>query len=205
MKLFLLCAVKGGASGATELRAVRAVGMRRALGLRGGSTSAAGGPLGEWLEPGKPVLTLEAADAMANAALAEAKSRNYNDISVCVLDSSGRVLVSKTMLGCPRLIPEIARAKAGCAVGTHSSSRALKEKYVPDRTPQLLAMTTMGFASNQPFCAVPGGVLCFAGSSRHVVGAIGVSGASADEDEHCAIVGAQVVGLETEPPRSAIV
>jgi uncharacterized protein GlcG (DUF336 family) len=198
-KLFLLCAVKGAAPSATALRAVD---VRRALGLRGGSTSSAGGP---WLEPGKPVLTLEAADAMASAAVAEAKSRNYNDISVCVLDTSGRVLVSKTMLGCPRLIPEIARAKAGCAVGTHSSSRALKDKYVPDRTPQLLAMTTMGFASNQPFCAVPGGVLCFGGPNRHVVGAIGVSGASADEDEHCAIVGAQVVGLDTEPPRSAIV
>lgn len=204
VKLLFLCAVKGGAASATGLRAA---GARRALGLRGGSTTSAGSPPGGWLEPGKPVLTLEAADAMASAALAEARARNYKDISVCVLDTSGRVLVSKTMLGCPRLIPEIARAKAGCAVGTHSSSRALKDKYVPDRTPQLLAMTTMGFASNQPFCAVPGGVLCFGGTgpSRHVVGAIGVSGASADEDEHCAIVGAQAVGLQTEPPRSAVV
>jgi glc operon protein GlcG len=94
-------------------------------------------------------------------------------------------------------------AKAGAAVGTHSSSRALKDKYVPDRTPQLLAMTTMGFAGNQPFCAVPGGVLC-RDESKNVVGAIGVSGASADEDEHCAIIGAQAVGLVTEPSASAL-
>ena len=54
-----------------------------------------------------------------------------------ILDATGRVLVSKTMIGCPRLIPDIARAKAGAAIGTHASSRVLKDKYVPDRTPQL--------------------------------------------------------------------
>jgi hypothetical protein len=37
-----------------------------------------------------------------------------------------------------------------------------------------------------------------------VIGAIGVSGASADEDEHCAIVGAQSVGLVSEPAKSAL-
>ena len=118
--------------------------------------------------------------------------------------SSGRVLVSKTMLGCPLLIPEIAHGKAGSAIGTHSSSRALKDKYVPDRTPQLLAMTTLAGNANLPFCAVPGGVLCRDKASNAILGAIGVSGASADEDEHCAIVGAQSVGCATEPPKSAL-
>jgi len=151
----------------------------------------------------KPRLTLEAADAMASAAIAEATSKKFKDISVFVLDATGRVLVSKTMLECPLLIPEIAHGKAGSAIGTHSSSRALKDKYVPDRTPQLLAMTTLGGNSNLPFCAVPGGVLCRDPSSN-VLGAIGVSGASADEDEHCAIVGAQSVGCVTEPSKSAL-
>ena len=168
-----------------------------------GGTAAAPPPGGKWLAEGKPVLTLEAADAMASAALAECRERGFKDISVFVLDPAGRVLVSKTMLGCPKLIPDIAHSKAGACIGTHSSSRALKDKYVPDRTPQLLAMTTMGFATNQPFAAVPGGVLC-RDASKNVVGAIGVSGASADEDEHCAIVGAQAVGLVTEPAKSAL-
>eukprot|EP00419_Tripos_fusus_P052881 CAMPEP_0172813042 /NCGR_PEP_ID=MMETSP1075-20121228/10416_1 /TAXON_ID=2916 /ORGANISM="Ceratium fusus, Strain PA161109" /LENGTH=267 /DNA_ID=CAMNT_0013652685 /DNA_START=51 /DNA_END=854 /DNA_ORIENTATION=- len=152
---------------------------------------------------GKPLLTLEAADAMASAAIAEAKSKKFKDISVFVLDASTRVLVSKTMLNCPPLIPELAHGKAGAAIGTHSSSRALKDKYVPDRTPQLLAMTTIGGNSNLPFCAVPGGVL-IRDTSSNVLGAIGVSGASADEDEHCAIVGAQSVGCMTEPAKSAL-
>ena len=120
------------------------------------------------------------------------------------MDLSGRVLVSKTQTGCPRLIPTIALGKAGAAIGTHSSSRSIKEKYIPERTPQLLAMTTAGFANTQPFCAVPGGVLCRDSTTGDVIGAVGVSGASADEDEHCAIVGARAGGFSTEPEKSAL-
>ena len=162
-----------------------------------------GGPSPPLISAGKPLLTLEAADAMASAAIAEARSKKFKDISVFVLDASTRVLVSKTMLNCPPLIPEIAHGKAGATVGTHSSSRALKDKYVPDRTPQLLAMTSIGGNSQIPFIAVPGGVLLRDGSNN-VLGAIGVSGASADEDEHCAIVGAQSVGCVTEPAKSSL-
>lgn len=163
--------------------------------LRGGSQQA--------IVTSKPSLTLEAADAMASAALAEAVTKDFKDVSVCVMDASGRVLVSKTMVGCPKLIPTMAEAKAGAAIGTHASSRALKDKYVPDRTPQLTAMTTLSAASHQPFVAVPGGVLC-RDAAKNVVGAIGVSGASADEDEHCAVVGAHAVGLVTEPAQSPL-
>ncbi len=121
-----------------------------------------------------------------------------------MLDLAGRTLVSKTMVGVPNLIPTIAAAKAGAAIGTHSSSRTLKDKYVPDRTPQLLAMTTLGASAQRPFAAVPGGVLCRDAESGAVIGAIGVSGASADEDEHCAVVGAHVCGFQTEPAKSAL-
>ena len=158
----------------------------------------------EWLAPGKPTLTLEAADEMASAALTECRSKGFKDISVFVLDAAGRTLVSKSMVNVPTLIPRMAEAKAGAVIGTHASSRALKDKYVPDRTPQLLAMTTLAGNANLPFCAVPGGVLCRDKASNAILGAIGVSGASADEDEHCAIVGAQSVGCATEPPKSAL-
>lgn len=86
--------------------------------LRGGDAPTAQGPS----------LTLEAADAMADAALAEAKSKAFNAISVFVTAADGRVLVSKTMPACPPLISSIAHGKAGAAIGTHSSSRALKDK-----------------------------------------------------------------------------
>ena len=168
------------------------------------ATDAAAAPAGEWLAPGKPTLTLEAADQMASAAISECKSKGFKDISVFVLDAAGRTLVSKTMVNVPNLIPTLAEAKAGACIGTHTSSRALKEKYVPDRTPQLLAMTMLGATTQQPFAAVPGGVLCRAADTGTVIGAIGCSGASADEDEHCALAGAHSCGFETEPAQSAL-
>ena len=62
----------------------------------------------------------------------------------------------------------------------------------------------LGASVQQPFAAVPGGVLCRDAESGAVIGAIGVSGASADEDEHMAIVGAQACGFKTEPATSAL-
>ena len=37
-----------------------------------------------------------------------------------------------------------------------------------------------------------------------VVGGVGVSGASADEDEHCALAGAHAAGYRTDPEKSAL-
>ena len=154
------------------------------------------------------MLTLEAADHAANVALQECRERRFKDISVVVVDASGRTIVSKTMIGCARLPPELAAAKARLCVGMHSSSRALRDKYTGEdgkgaKTPQLLAMTVVGTGSGQPLAAFPGGVLC-RDSAKNVIGAIGVSGAAADEDEHCAITGAQAVGLLTEPAMSQL-
>ena len=53
------------------------------------------------------------------------------------------------------------------------------------------------------FIAVPGGVICRDGEGD-VVAAIGISGATADEDEHCAITAAAAIGLKTEPAKSAL-
>lgn len=173
-----------------------------------GSSNAAAADNGDrrqWLQPGKPTLTLEAADAMADAALSEVKTRGFNDVAVYVLDAHGRTVVSKTMLNCPNLPQNLAHAKAMACVATHSaSSRAIKDKYVPDRTPQLLAMAIIGTECEQPIAAVPGGVLC-RDEANNVVGAVGVSGASADEDEHLAVVAAQAVpGIVTQPSTSPL-
>lgn len=191
--LVLALAVGGGASAASAEE-----GCAPAAGGRPSAMSPA------WLAPGRPVLTLAAADAMASRAIEEAEARGFKDVSVFVLDGGGRTLVSKTMIGCPPLPPKLAHAKASACVGMHApSSRALRDKYVPDRTPQLLAMSLVGAGAQMPLAAFPGGVLC-RDAAGNVLGAIGVSGAAADEDEHCAIVGARAVGLLTEPAESAL-
>ncbi|KAG8461135.1 hypothetical protein KFE25_003704 [Diacronema lutheri] len=191
LTLALLAAA--GASSAPEAKGAALCPDERASGRS--SAKAAG-----WLAPAAPALTLAAADEMASAAIREAEERGFFDISVTVIDASGRVLVAKTMTGCPSLPPRIALAKAMACLSTHApSSRALRDKYLPDRAPQLLAMTVIGAESQLPLSAVPGGLL-LRDASTNIVGAVGVSGASADEDEECAIAAARAVGLSTNPP-----
>ena len=56
-----------------------------------------------------------------------------------------------------------------------------------------------------PLAPFPGGVLVRGRAGGAVVGAIGVSGASADEDEECAIAGVRALGADfvTEPAGAA--
>ena len=163
---------------------------------------------GAWLAPGMPVLTLEAADEMSNVALRQAAMHASQPVSVCVLDPSGRTLVAKTQVACATLAPELAQAKATTCVGFHMSSRAFRDAYIDGegrgpKMPQALAMGTVGASARLPMAPFPGGVLC-RDAARNIVGAIGVSGARSDEDEHCAILGAQAVGLVTEPAASSL-
>ena len=174
------------------------------------STDAAEMQDSSWLVVTQAVaqVTLEAADEMANVALREAASRAFNPVSVCVLDAGGRIIVQKTMIGCARLSPDYAKAKANVCIGLHCSSRELRDKYQNDqgigaKMPQLLAMGTAGAAANQALAPFPGGVLC-RDTNLNLVCAIGVSGAASDEDEHCAITAAQSVGLVTEPAASQL-
>ena len=162
----------------------------------------------EWLIPGTPRLTLEAADHMSNVALREAISRSFNPVSVCIMDSAGRTIVAKTMINCGTLSPDFARAKASACIGLHCSSRELRDKYVNadgigPKMPQVLAMGTAGAAANQAIAPFPGGVLC-RDAAQNIVCAIGVSGAASDEDEHCAITAAKSIGLLTEPAWSQL-
>lgn len=108
------------------------------LKLRGGKADDS-----RWLIPGKPTLTLEAADEMASAAIREATERGFNDVAVFVLDANGRTIVSKAMLNVPNLPVKLAHAKAMICVSTGSNSRAVRDKYVPDRTPQVAALETV--------------------------------------------------------------
>ncbi len=68
----------------------------------------------------------------------------------------------------------------------------------------MLAMVDCTGGALAPF---PGGVLLRAAEGGQILGAVGVSGASADEDELCALVGVREAGLDgvmTDPAEPAI-
>lgn len=135
-------------------------------------------------------LTLEKATIIVDKALAKAREMKYRPMCVAVLDEGGHVKALKREDGASILRPQIAIGKAWGAVGMGESSRQLAER-LKDRVAFLGALSDMSGGKVVP---VPGGVLILQGGA--VIGAVGVSGGTADEDEACAIEGIKAAGLE---------
>ncbi|MGH7811193.1 MAG: GlcG/HbpS family heme-binding protein [Candidatus Binatia bacterium] len=128
-------------------------------------------------------LTLDKADLIADKTLARAREAKYRPMCVAVLDEGGHLKVLKREDKASILRPQIAVGKAWGAVGMGESSRSLGER-LKERPAFLGALSTMSQGKVVP---VPGGVLILDGDE--IVGAVGVSGGTAEEDEACAVEG----------------
>lgn len=135
-------------------------------------------------------LTLEQASIIVDEALSKARESKFRPMCVAVLDGGGHLKALKREDGASILRPRIAVGKAWGAVGMGESSRRLSER-LKDRPAFLGALSTMSQGKVVP---VAGGVLIM--RQNEVIGAVGVSGGTADEDEVCAIAGIQAAGLE---------
>ena len=135
-------------------------------------------------------LTLESASTIADQTLAKARTSKFRPMCVAVLDDGGYLKVLKREDGASILRPQIAIGKAWGAVGMGESSRALSER-LKERPAFLGALSTMSEGKVVP---VAGGVLIMSGNE--IIGSVGVSGGTADEDEACAIEGIKAAGLE---------
>ena len=136
-------------------------------------------------------LTFAAADFVASAAVQRSLDRRYAPVAITVLDAAGAPIVTKRMDGCSSVgFPQFASAKATTAIVMKTSSRDFRDKYTKEPAQaakycQMLAMVNITGGNMAPF---PGGV-AIRGNGDEVLGAVGVSGASADEDEDCALAG----------------
>jgi uncharacterized protein GlcG (DUF336 family) len=137
-------------------------------------------------------LTLEKANVIADKTLAKARETKYRPMCVAVLDDGGHLKVLKREDNASILRPQIAVGKAWGAIGMGESSRALGER-LKERPAFLGALSTMSQGKVVP---VPGGVLIMDGNDGNLIlGAVGVSGGTADEDEACAIEGIKAAGF----------
>jgi glc operon protein GlcG len=128
--------------------------------------------------PTKPVLTLEAAKRVAAAAEAEA-SHNGWAVSIAVLDDSGQLLLFQRMDGAKLVATDIAIRKARTAAYFQGPTKDLEEEVAGGRT-ALLPI--------DGFMPLQGGVpLMYEGK---IVGAVGVSGVTGEQDAQCALAGA---------------
>ena len=137
-------------------------------------------------------LTLDKANVIADQTLAKAREAKYRPMCVAVLDEGGHLKVLKREDAASILRPDIAIGKAWGAVGMGESSRSLSER-LKERPAFLGALSVMSQGKVVP---VAGGVLIMDGADgNEIIGAVGVSGGTADEDEACAIAGIKAAGF----------
>ncbi len=138
-------------------------------------------------------LTLEAASAIVDAALAEGRARTLQPLTVVVLDAGGHYVALKREDGSGILRVEIATGKAYGALGMGFGSREFLERS--QKAPAFVG--ALSAVSQGRLVPVPGGVLVRDGSGA-VVGAVGISGDVSDEDEACAVKGIEAAGLTAQ-------
>ncbi|MDE0060014.1 MAG: heme-binding protein [Defluviicoccus sp.] len=135
-------------------------------------------------------LTLEQAATIVDVSLAKGREMGLNPLTVSVVDDGGHLKAFKREDGPGAgLRPQIATGKAAGAVGMGRSSRRLGE-MAAERPHFVNALVG---ASQGRLVPVPGGVLIQDGDE--IVGAVGVSGDTSDNDETVAVAGIEAAGL----------
>jgi glc operon protein GlcG len=124
-----------------------------------------------------PALTLDGAKAMIAAAEAEALQSGVN-VSIAIVDAGGGLVVFHRLENTQPASDMIAIGKARTAARWKRPSKLLEESLTNGRL-ALLALTDL--------LPLQGGLPIVV--DEHVIGAIGVSGATAAQDEHVAHAG----------------
>lgn len=139
-------------------------------------------------------LTLTAAQAILSATLAEARAKSMNALAICILDERGAVKLSASEDGVSLKRGDIARGKATGAIGLGVGSRAIA-RMAAER-PHFIAAAT--HAIGGALIPVAGGVL-IRDEANQIIGVIGVSGDTSDNDEIAAMAGIAAAGLKGDP------
>jgi uncharacterized protein GlcG (DUF336 family) len=135
-------------------------------------------------------VTLAQADSIADATLAAGRKRKAQPLTVVVLDAGGHIVVLKRSDNSGILRCEIAFGKAWGALGMGLPSRTLFARAADNPN----FFTALAAASGGRMVPNPGGVLLRDPTGR-IIGAVGVSGDTADVDEDCAMAGIREAGL----------
>ena len=140
-----------------------------------------------------PRITLDQANTLISAALAEGKAKGFKPLSVAVLDAGGHLLAFQRQDGAPHIRPLVAQSKASGALAMGVSSRRIAEMAA--ERPTFVA----SLAAIAPHGVTPaaGGVIVVGGDG-HPIGAVGVTGDTSDNDERAGLAGIAAAGLKAQ-------
>ena len=136
-------------------------------------------------------LTLALSQQVIAGTLAEARSRGARPLAVVVLDAGGHPVALAREDGASFYRDRIAAAKARGALGMGSDTRDLAQRAAGNP----VFFQSLAVAVGGDIAFSPGGVL-LRDATGAVIGAVGVSGDTADCDEECARAGIGAAGLE---------
>jgi len=137
-------------------------------------------------------IELEAARSMIDSILAGARAKNMPPMTACVVDGAGDLVALAREDGASPLRPKIAHGKANGAIAMGLGSRALFERAQQ----QPYFIEAMNALSDGLMVPVPGGVLIR--QDGRVIGAVGITGASSDDDEALAVAAIEKAGLQAD-------
>lgn len=139
-------------------------------------------------------LTLAKANVIVEAALGKAKALGLRPLGVAVLDAGGHLIAFQRQDGASFLRHQIASGKAFGALSIGAGSRTVAMHAV--ERPHF--MQGLSGVSGGRVVPVPGGVLVKAADGT-ILGAVGISGDTSDNDEAAAIAGIEAAGFSAEP------
>ncbi|WP_329281948.1 GlcG/HbpS family heme-binding protein [Streptomyces sp. NBC_01451] len=138
-------------------------------------------------------LTLDAADAIIDAALKHALSGG-KAVSVAVVDTGGFVISVRRADGARPLTPDIARAKAYTAAVMQRPGRMLKKWQ--ETQPVFFSQLSQLPGAALPIMATEGSVTIK--KDGEIIGGLGIAGGTADEDQQIADEVLESLGYELE-------
>jgi uncharacterized protein GlcG (DUF336 family) len=139
-------------------------------------------------------LSLAEARAVIAAAFAKAAELHLKPLGIVVLDAAGHAKAFERQDGASHMRLDIATGKAYGAIALGIGSRAIFER-AQQQAFFVSAVNTLARGSLVP---VPGGVLVKT-SDGLILGAVGISGDTSDQDEACAIAGIEAAGFIADP------
>ena len=138
-------------------------------------------------------LTLDQANQIIQGARAAVRAANYKPMGIAVLDASGQLVAFGREDGASMFRFDVARGKAWGAVGMGASSRVLAERAKDNPN----FFVSLSATAEGKFLPQPGAVL-IKDAHGNVLGAVGASGGTGDEDEIICKAGVKACGLTTD-------
>jgi uncharacterized protein GlcG (DUF336 family) len=138
-------------------------------------------------------LSLPAAQSIVAGALDHAAKAGFKPLAVLVLDARGSLKAAAVQDGSSLKRADIAHGKAHGAIALGVGSRSLFVRS--EQQPSFIAAA--GAAIGGALVPVPGGVL-IRDASGALLGAVGISGDTSDNDEAAALAGIAAAGLVGE-------